>query len=199
MRLWSIQTEEVYNKLMQNGEVIAQINKSDTLEYGKCQEFTDAYKWLIDQMEKRGIRKPNGYETPWWAWYKINGENKLTSEIEYLCTPDMKFKLLELEVPDKDVLLSDYNKWHYVINKWWLDDSTCEKEWDENMDWFDTLPYCERYKVMECSWQKIFNIEKKTVGDNWDTNGLYVQAVFWRLKKEYVKNVTDIIGKELEE
>lgn len=193
MKLWTVQSEEVYKQLLKNGSLRAEISKSDCLEGGNCKEFIDAYKWMIEQMKKKGYTKPDGCETPWWAWYRLNGENKITSEIENLCTPGKKFKLIELEVPDKYVLLSDYDAWHYVLNKWWYDDSTCEEEWEKNRDWFDTLPYIERERLEKESWQKIFDIGIRK--SEWTSNGLYVQAVFWELKAEYIVRVTDIVGR----
>lgn len=193
MKLWTVQTEEVYEQLLKNGSLRAEISKSDCLEGGNCKEFIDAYKWMIEQMKEKGYTKPDGYETPWWAWYRLNGENKITSEIENLCAPGKKFKLLELEVPDKYVLLSDYDAWHYVLNKWWYDDSTCEEEWEKNRDWFDTLPYIERERLEKESWQKIFDIGIRK--SEWTSNGLYVQAVFWELKAGYIVRVTDIVGR----
>ena len=193
MRLWTVQTDEVYKQLLKNGSIKAEISKSDCLEGGNCKEFVDAYKWMIEQMEKKGYTRLDGCETPWWAWYRLNGENKITSEIENLCTPGKKFKLIELEVPDKYVLLSDYDAWHYVLNKWWYDDSTCEEEWEKNRDWFDTLPYIEREQLEKESWQKIFDIGIRK--SEWTSNGLYVQAVFWELRADYIVRVTDIVGR----
>lgn len=193
MRLWTVQPEEVYKQLLQNGSLKAEVSKSECLEGGNCKCFVDAYKWLIEQMEKRGYNKPKGYEIPWWAWYRLNGKNEITSEIETLCTPRKKFKLLELEVPDKYVLLSDYDAWHYVLNKWWYDDSTCDEEWEKNRDWFDALPYSEQERLEKESWQKIFDIRIRE--SEWNSNGLYVQAVFWVLKADYIVRVTDIVGR----
>lgn len=193
MKLWTVQPDEVYKQLLKNGSLKAKISRSDCLEGGNCKEFVDAYNWLIEQMERRGYTRPAGYETPWWAWYRLNGENKITSEIETLCVPGKKFKLIELEVPDKYVLLSDYDAWHYVLNKWWYDDSTCEEEWEKNRDWFDALPYSEQEQLEKESWQKIFDIGIRK--SEWTSNGLYVQAVFWELKAEYIVRVTDIVGR----
>ena len=94
---------------------------------------------------------------------------------------------LELEIPDEEVLLSDFNAWHYVLNRCWLDDSRNEEEYDRLQEWFDNLPGQDRERLRVESWQKIFDVEPYK--DEWITKGRYVQAVFWEIRKEYVKKV----------
>ena len=94
---------------------------------------------------------------------------------------------MELDVPDAEVLLSDFELWHWPLNNWWIDNSTCEEEYDKNHEWFNTLSEEEKQKEREKSWQEIFKLDY--VETDWMRRGWEIQAVFWQLKKEYVKKV----------
>lgn len=53
--------------------------------------------------------------------------------------PNHKYVCIEFEIPDNQVLLSDFNAWHYVLNNSWNDDSKNEEEWEKMQDNFDKL------------------------------------------------------------
>lgn len=82
---------------------------------------------------------------------------------------------------------SDYNSWHYVLNHCWFDDSQTENEWNALCDWFNSLKPEEKAKLTIESWQKIFDVTKQK--NDWFTNGRYIQATFWELRKDMVTNI----------
>lgn len=182
MRVWTMQPIEVWEQLERDGTFCCDEKFAEN-----AKDFKDSYAWLIEQMDKR-INHPSECNLPIWAWYRYDWVNK---------KPDLrhtgfgykgeKSVCIELEVPDNEVLLSDFNAWHYVLNSCWYDDSKNEEEWEQLHDWFDNLPGEEREKLRIESWQKIFNIEP--VRSEWASNGRFVQAVFWEIKKEYIKKV----------
>ena len=44
------------------------------------------------------------------------------------------------EIPDNEVVLTDYDAWHFVLNKWYLNiDCDDELTWDKDHAWLDTL------------------------------------------------------------
>ena len=181
MKLWTIQKAEVLEILERDG-----IYRTNT---AACHnpDLSEAYDWLNTYLEKKDI-KPEGVDYPIWAWFRHDRkEKKPDLRKAAYAAPGTKCVCIELEIPDNKVLLSDYDAWHAVLNKWWIDDSTNEEEWDKNHDWFDTLSFEERKVLMEKSWEKIFDIELREDPTNWDSNGKYIQAVFWELRKEYVK------------
>ena len=92
--------------------------------------------------------------------------------------------------------MSDFNAWHYVLNRSWYDDSTNEEEWENMHAWFDSLNGEKKEELRKKSWQKIFNVEFRN--SNWDSNGHYIQATFWVLKKSMIKNVTYFTEKEID-
>ena len=106
MRLWTIQPLEVMEIIKQKGEFICNPIYSDL-------DFKRAYHWLVKQMDSRGIEHPYGLELPIWAWYKTDWENK-KPDLEQEDFSDKRENLvcIELEIDDKDVLLSDFYAWH---------------------------------------------------------------------------------------
>lgn len=102
-----------------------------------------------------------------------------------------------LEVPDEQVLLSDFDNWHAVLNGYYLADGKNEAEWKENHKWFDSLPLSKKKIIMKKSWEKIFNVTP--INSDWVINGQYIQATFWEIKPEYLQNVTYFIDKEMED
>lgn len=182
MRVWTMQPIEVWEQFERDGVFHCDENLSENGE-----DFKDSYAWMIEQMDKR-MEHPDGVVLPMWAWYRYDWKNK---------KPDLrqtgfgykgeKTVCIELEIPESELLLSDFNAWHFVLNHSWYDDSTNEEEWDQLHDWYDKLPGDVRHQLCLESWQKIFNIEP--MKSEWANNGAYVQATFWELKREYVKKV----------
>lgn len=186
MQLWTMQPVEVYEILMQDGVFRTDPQKVD------MPEFLTAYDWLNQYLERK-TEKPATVSYPVWAWYRFNGKEK-KPDLRHSCygRRGEKMVCLELEVPDNEVLLSDFDLWHFPLNNWWLDidvfqDDYTEEQYDESHRWFDSLSKENQQKEKDKSWQKIFDIEPYE--NDWIAKGKYVQAVFWELKLEYVKKV----------
>ena len=138
-------------------------------------------------MDNRNIPHPEKIDLPLWAWYRFDGKNEIPPLTDVFYKNDYECVCIEFEIPDSQVLLSDFDNWHGVLNQWWLDNSKSEKEWIKMNEWFDTLSFDEQEKIMNESWEKIFDITP--IKDEWCSNGQYVQATFWKLEKSMIKNV----------
>jgi hypothetical protein len=134
---------------------------------------------------------PQGVQYPIWAWALIDGVSK---------KPDLRrceFNnyvgenvVLELEIPDSDLLLSDEVSWHYVLNNWYMHDvKDDDGEWEKNDAWFESLPADRKESVMRESWERIFDSEDT------DNDWIFVQATFWELRLEQVKSVRLFTGR----
>jgi hypothetical protein len=187
MTLWSIQPLHLYEKLLGCG-----VLHCDPEQNGFWVDFREAYDWLVEQMTARIGLPPQGVQYPFWAWALVDGVSK---------KPDLRRGIfnnyvgenvvLELEIPDCDVLLSDECNWHYVLNNWYLHDvNDAEGKWDEVDAWFDSLPPDEQDTIRKTSWERIFNEDDPD--NDWD----FVQATFWELKAEQVKSVRRFIGRQ---
>ena len=80
---------------------------------------------------------------------------------------DIKEKILRANDPDEEY----YN----------------EEDYDKAHGWFDSLSKEQQEIEKEKSWHQIFNIEP--YDSYWIARGNYVQAIFWELRLENVKNV----------
>lgn len=183
MKLWTIQPVEVMDIINTTGIFRCDEDKSDNFK-----DFHDAYLWLVKQMDAKNIKHPADVELPLWAWHTRNWEHKKPDlrNIGY-GIPGERYVCIEFEIDDKEVLLSDYNAWHYVLNHGWYDDSTNIDEFEKNQKWFYSIPYSTQTELMQNSWQKVFNVEPDK--DDWNKPGEYVQATFWELRKDMITNV----------
>lgn len=182
MRLWTIQPKELYLEVLNKGYAICNESLAPDLIDNS---FRKPYNYIVKLMERQGIKRPNGVKYPIWAWHTYDGRHH---------KPDLrhsafgrrgdKMLCIELEVPDNEVLLTDYDAWHFVLNDSYLDTSLNEEEYDRQHDWFDGLPYDKREKVKVNSWQRIMRIDK--FKNEWTARGFYVQATFFVLKNEYI-------------
>jgi len=161
MRLWTIQDQPAYARLTTKGELYGDWRRVDS----QC--FKPAYKWLCTQMETRGIALKG--RPPVWAWNH---------------KPDMRISahqyrgphgvvLLELEVPNDLVLLSNYDAWHCVLNDHFLTTSI-----DDVAGMFDH----PRHEV-EASWLRIFDLEYMGAIPGYSD---WAQATFPIIRGDYV-------------
>lgn len=175
MRLWSIQPESLYEKL--KIEKILHCDPSQSVLITEC-GFGPAYDWLAEQMTLRVGPPPSGVKYPLWAWHTLNWKHR---------KPDLRRKefhgyrgnqvCLEMEMPDKDVVLSNEDMWHIVLNDGFYGDCSSEQEYKIEDKWFDSLPPQEQLRVKRKSWEKIFDVSP-TWENGWKTHGKYIQATF---------------------
>lgn len=182
MRLWTMQPVEILDIIEKEG--VFRCNP-ELSEYGT--DFSDAYSWLIQKMDEK-IPRPEGCVLPVWAWHTRYWKHKKPDLRNIgLGMKGEKSVCIEIEIPDEEVLLSDFDEWHFVLNDSWIDDSNCEEEWEKMHDEFDALPFSEQERLKKESWNKIFDITP--FENDWRRNGEFVQATFWEIKKENVKKV----------
>lgn len=168
MILWTIQSKKAYESLCENGVLIASKNHA-IFEPA----FESAYKWLADQMKIRIGVPPEGVIYPIWAWYQWEGKRKRPDMRSHNVTdtPGETIVLLTIDVPEDEVLLSDFDLWHFVLMGACIEDEISDREYSKD-------------EIIE-SWNKIFDYENPVCGDG--PLGLSTQATMWQVKKEWVK------------
>lgn len=182
MIVWTIQPVEVYNQILEKGYFVCDGRKIDKW-------FRKKYKWLSNEMKEKIGKPPKGVTYPVWAWHTRNFKNKRPDlrSSEY-GNKGTKSVCIELEIPDNQVLLSDFDAWHFVLNNWYLNtDCWDEETFDKDEEWLNSLSEEQRNIEIEKSWQGIYNLEPKET--TWMCRGKWIQATFWELKKEYIKDV----------
>ena len=140
-------------------------------------------------MDTKGILRPEEkVRYPLWAWHTRGWKHK---------KPDLRcsgmgrkgemMACVEFEIPDSQVLLSDFHLWHFVLNDMWLDESRCEEEWEEMHNWYDTQSAEVQAQLKRESWNRIFDLNP--ICTDWREVGCDIQAVFWKLRKETITKI----------
>ena len=182
MILWTIQEECIYHMLLETG-----VYRCDP-ELCSMPEFRDEYDWLIRQMIKRVGPPPKGVTYPVWAWYQLEGKRRkpdLRRERWGYGLKGDKYYCLEIEIPDRDVLLSDFDAWSIILNQGLLSDTEEEDEWLEAK--YETLSPEEQQQMKEKNWERAFDLTP--LDTKWIRRGDWIQATFWELRKEQIKAV----------
>ena len=144
-------------------------------------------------MRKRIGPPPEGVSYPVWAWYQWRKDRRkpdLRWE-RWHCTPTgAKFYRLEVEIPDKQVLLSDFDEWHGPLNDGLIADT--EEEYDELYRIYDSLSPDAKAEMRAKNWERVFDIS--SVHNEWMVRGESIQATFWELRKEQVRKADMFIS-----
>ena len=191
MRLVTIQDKPAYDELCVTGVLRC---KPELANWLSEKSFRRSYDWLVEQMKKRVGKPPQGVFYPIWAWYLLDGKPaKADLRRTEIVDCSGENYALTVELPETQVLLSDEENWHYVLNDWYFSGARNESDYDKANAWFDALPQNEKRKAKLKSWEKIFNITPLENG--WHRNGYFVQATFWELRIEQVVDTRWFVGK----
>lgn len=157
--------------------------------------FVRSYDWLADRMEEKIGPRPSTDVYPIWAYYQWYGPDKKKPDLRYTgtrCFADHRTcALMTLEVPDDEVLLSEYDAWHFVLNGSYLGD---EKRSDEIWDFkreskfrdYNEYPNWLKNEI-EQSWLTVFDFKKSRELLEFTEDQQVIQATFWELKPEYLR------------
>ena len=151
-------------------------------------QFREKYQWLIDQMEKRIGTPPAEVIYPVWAWYMQNGRQSkpdLRSERWGNGPGDEQYTCIEVELPDDQVLLSDFDAWSIILLNGLL--SRSEEEHDQLEDEYESLPPEKQRAFKEKNWERVFDLTP--IENSWVTRGKWIQATFWELHTDNVRAV----------
>ena len=162
MKVWTIQPWSVWLQLKKNGVYYANENLSQLLhprDHLLEDEFTKAYRWMTKQMKEKISLPPENMNTPIWCWYAQ--DDHIVPKNRYYSNQ----ACIELELPANKILLSDFDLWHVVLMDGFVppDDMDFEKYSRED-DRIEGLPELEKQKIIEESWQHIFDVKKMVNG-----------------------------------
>ncbi len=186
-------TEAAWQSLKDRGYLICDDEALGSVDYLK------AYRWMMQQMHVRLGPPQENVKLPLWAWYQYEGKRKKPIAKKYHLPKRHKGYRVECHIPDERVLLSDFVLWHQVLNNGYLpanraDDEAFEQE-------FDHIPQdsperqAERQRVIEASWQRIFDLDwyDDYICSRRDQQA--IQACFWRLDMEQVRRVDAFVAR----
>lgn len=196
MRIWSIQSEQAWEHLKRYGCLMARRDH-------RAEDWSHAYDWMRDQLVRRIGAPPHDDVEPLWGWYQWGGKSKRPDLrfIRHHWGPEGNHVLIECELPDDSVLLSDHDAWHCVLNDGYLAlDEQKDSAHDSLRRTYErktshaklgTLAKrrLERLKRnRQESWELIFDLDALD-NDYWGTmNSKSIQACFWKISLDHVKS-----------
>lgn len=193
VQLWSVQTEGAYEVFRRSGVVHASDAHVDP-------SFVPAYTWMAGELEKR-VAKPSGFNGtyPVWAWFQYAGLHRQKPRVgeRGLLAPGTRGVLLELFVAPELLLLSDFQKWHAVLNKFYLPEDSKEQRafdaWVASLGDGESLKGLARARI-EASWSRIFDIDAPG-SDCWEgPEEREIQAVLWQIEASMVSSVEHFVA-----
>ena len=182
MILWTSQEEAVYNKLLKTGVYRCDLNLSPTKDCRK------QYDWLVRQMKQRIGPPPEQVTYPVWALYQQDGKHRkpdLRRERWAVGCNGERFACLEIEIPDRDVLLSDFDAWCMLLSDFLISDTEQEGCCLEAQ--YEALSPSEKRRMKEKNRERVFDLSP--LNNGWARRGYEIQATFWELRLEQVRDV----------
>lgn len=169
IKLWTIRHRSEFNKFLDDGVLKADIDWIDPY-------YIPAYQWMAAQLAKK-VAPPRNCTYPLWAWKQWKGVNRSKPDLRassHLAkgTPGVR---IEFSIPLTEVLLSDFDAWHSVLNNHFY--SHDDKSYDKYCRIIRDKSNSEIDGIIKQSWNNIFDLNLSGNTDN-----LFIQANFWELK-----------------
>lgn len=182
MILWTCQEEAVYNELLKTGVYRCDINLSS------MKDCCEKYDWLVRQMKQRIGPPPEQVTYPVWAIYQQDDKRRkpdLRRERWEVGCDGERFACIEIEIPDRDVLLSDFDAWCMLLSDFLISDTEQEDRCLEAQ--YEALSPSEKRRMKEKNRERVFNLSP--LNNGWARRGYEIQATFWELRLEQVRDV----------
>ncbi len=193
MKLWTIQPIEWYEALLDMKIIYGDKKLIEEADFN-----LDAYHWMMQQMDKCiGVRPfPDCY--PVWAWYQYNDAKRKKPDLRRCAhlQKGLKGVRIEIEKNDKNILLSDFDLWHFPLNQWNISDNEeednafdkmLEEEEGENAR-FSHLPSTIKKQIVK-TWDKIFDMDYSEEYATLPKECKSIQATFWTLSVDEIVKV----------
>ena len=157
----------------------------------------ESYLWLANQMDKRIGGRPHHTAVPFWGWYQFRDANHKKPDLRVRCHLDAGTKgvRMELEIPDNEVVLSDFDIWCQILNKDYI--PTSEKDYDNFYEMTDKWGlygfkhWPKTYqKRAEKSWQRVFDMNFYAKNFSCPRDSKVIQATFWKISVAQIRDLT---------
>lgn len=147
------------------------------------EEFVVAYAWMRAEMAAAGVFPPGPGLTPWWVWVQRSPGHPAPylEDLAGLTDP----VVLQLELPAEELVLSCFEAWHAVLNRWYLHTSPAdEAAFDAMLQAGDPAAA----ESLQASWRHVFDLgHLYGVPEAPETR--LVQGCIWQLRLEQVSRV----------
>ncbi len=204
LRLYSVQPRFVFDRLRIEGVYQAEPlkNPESSLNDRDCSQWRMAYDWLVEQMVNRGMARPGPEVYPVWAWHQWAGPGRpcpdlRTSSLKSWAERE-RHVLLTLNVPDHEVLVSDYDAWHWCLNYWFYGTQREAQAFErrckqQGQSYYRNKPLgsAELHHEVRASWAQALDIERSRRLTGSKKSNQVLQATFWTLKHEHVVSAVE--------
>ena len=196
MEYWTIQMPIVWQELEQKGSYYARKDIVEkVLDEDYIPLFRYGYYFIIEQMEKKDIPRPSPDHYPIWAWaIRFPHEKPRKRKVRKKIPRGQERLFLQFTIPDELVLLSDFDRYFFPLNYWYLAKTEEEEQQflgeleEHNLDFFRQKPLPNDYYHQQVvkSWERIFDIETDFPIEGINRKQRVTQATFWELKMEWI-------------
>lgn len=207
MRLWIIQDVPFWNRL-KSGRRLRANRRLVERGTGGFLEAMPAYDWLAARMETKIGGRPSPRALPLWAWQQYDGAARARPDLRSSSHLPHKTKgvRIELEIESSEVVLSDFNLWHFVMNGWYIADNerdsdafdaSIAKKWQCASYWNAEMPPRHQRRI-EASWEKIFDLDR-VLDKYWHgpsgRKKRCIQATIWSIDIGMVRRVDEFVSR----
>ncbi len=182
LKMWTVRRRDEFYKLACDGVLRVDSDRID-------EDFRRAYDWMAGKLAEK-IAPPPGCRYPLWAWWRWGGRQRPMPDLRAAAhlpkgTPGVR---IEFTIDATQVLLSDFDGWHAVLNDHYhaLDDA----DYESHLQSIKGMSAEEIARINEASWNRIFISDLGHLDDD-----VSVQAVFWELHRSQITDIKYFVAR----
>lgn len=200
MKLWTVQSIQWYEELQEKGTVYGDKNHVEI-------DFVRSYRWIMQKMTAQIGKPPHHDCFPIWAWFQYENAKKRKPDLRHtsLLPKGTRGVCIEFDKDEKEVLLSDFDLWHAVLNKHLISKNETEEfafelelqQLDKQNDGqlnFVQLPARMQRKIIN-SWDNVLDLAFHSADYPYSQAEKSIQATFWSLSISEVTSVKYFIAR----
>ncbi len=191
MDLWIIRNAAECEILKRDGRLTAN-------EQWIPQEYRQAYRWMATQLAVRVGQPPQGCHYPLWAWYQWSGPRRERPDLRsraHLPTGQRGVRIA-FKADPQQVLLSDFDRWHAVLNQQYLSKNDYDaRDFEQKFENKGKYNNARKLMLIRKSWEKIFDVEPLCKSSREHALQFSIQAVLWELRLDQVHEMRFFIAR----
>jgi hypothetical protein len=128
---------------------------------------------------------PSGVWYPIWALLQYDSTLIFRPDLRRVghLPTGSKGVLVEFHASEENVFLSDFDLWHYVLNRWYLPHTSSEV-----LDLESTRPVTSEHRLTR-SWEAVFDLDWNLKGVTIPRSERSIQATVWQVPLSSVRSV----------